>query len=356
MFASPPEWQGCITSILENPGLVVVIGSSDTGKTTFCAQLLNASVEAGLKTALVDSDMGQSEVGPPGTIGFAEVSHPVDKLSDLTARRMYFVGSITPVGNLVPTVIGAKRMVDEARSHGAKMVVVDTTGLVRGVIARKLKTHKIELLSPDHIVAIQRAGEIDPLIAAFSKIEKFAIHNIGIPSQVRVKSPELRAARRHMRFARHLENADPHVIRLDDVSCWGTWFNTGVLLPWQQVRILERALKTRVLHAEKVGRGFYIVVGAAPSPANLASLEQELETKDITIALGAAFTHLYVGLADSNANLLDVGIVQAIEFRQRYMSVISKLKSVAPVCIIQFGLMRVRPDGSEIGKIRPGEI
>lgn len=336
--------------------MVVVVGNTDTGKTTFCMELVNAAAALGLKSALVDADIGQSDIGPPGTIGLALPTEPVERLSDLHIRRMYFAGATSPVGNMLPSVVGAKKMADEAREHGASLIVVDTTGLVRGIIARKLKTLKIDLLAPQHIVAIQRDREIEPLITAFSKVEKNVIHTLSVPPLVRQKSLELRAARRRLRYAKHFEGAESHVIRLDDVGCWGTWLNTGTPLPWQRVRFLERVLKTRVLHAESVGRGFYIVVDRAPEPPEAALIEEQLGTREISIVPGSTFTNAYIGLADSRANTMDVGIVQAIEFRQRYVSIITKLKSIAPVRIIQFGLMRVKPDGTELAKLRPGEI
>ena len=351
-----PEWRDCITSLVANPGLTVVIGASDTGKTTFCTQLLNAAVEAGLKAALVDADIGQSEVGPPGTIGLAELTHPVERLSDLPARRMYFVGATSPAGNMLQCVVGTKRMADAAAGHGAELTVVDTTGLVQGVIARKLKTYKIDLLSPAHIVAIQRKQEAAPLVAALSKIDKYAIHCVSATSAAQPKPPELRAARRRLRFTKHFEGAEPHVIRLDDVACRGTRLNAGRPLSWQRIGGLEKILKTRVLHAEAVGPGFYIVVERSVPTSGIGLLQAKARTKDVTLVEGSAFTNAYVGLLDSHGNTMDVGIVQAIDFGQRHMIALSPLKSVTPVRVIDFGLMRVRPDGTEPPKLRPGDI
>jgi polynucleotide 5'-hydroxyl-kinase GRC3/NOL9 len=351
-----PEWQDCIKSIIDNPGLVMVIGASDTGKTTFCTQLLNAAVESGVKCALVDADMGQSEVGPPGTIGLGEPVAPVELPGDIPVRRMYFAGTTSPVGNMLPSVVGTKKMVDEAKAHGAALVVVDTTGLVRGVLARKLKTHKVDLLAPAHIVVMQREHEMNPLIAAFSKLENATIHQPAVSESARPKSPEFRAARRRQKFARHFERAEDHTIRLDDVSCWGTWLNSGRLMPWQRVRLMEQILRTRVLHAEGTGQGFYIVVDRTPEAANVTALEERIGTREITIVQGNAFTYAYVGLADARGRLLDVGIIHAIDFRQRHISLITRLKTIAPVRIIQFGLMKVKPDGTELPKLRPGDL
>jgi polynucleotide 5'-kinase involved in rRNA processing len=119
---------------------------------------------------------------------------------------------------------------------------------------------------------------------------------------------------------------------------------------------LEYATRTRVLHAEATGQGYYIIVDKSPQLANVTALEEQLKTKEISIVPAGTFTYAYVGLADARGQLLDVGIIHAVEFRQRYVSVITKLQTISPVRIIQFGQMRVKPDGTELAKLRPGEI
>ena len=55
---------------LSNPQQVVlVIGATDVGKSTFCRFLVDSAVDRGLKTVFVDTDVGQSQIGPPTTIG-----------------------------------------------------------------------------------------------------------------------------------------------------------------------------------------------------------------------------------------------------------------------------------------------
>ncbi|MGB9618976.1 MAG: Clp1/GlmU family protein, partial [Armatimonadota bacterium] len=84
-----PEWQPAIAEIVASPGVAMVIGGVDAGKTNFCVQLANAGVEAGLPTAVVDADVGQSEIGAPGTIGMGLVENCIETLSEIPAKRIY---------------------------------------------------------------------------------------------------------------------------------------------------------------------------------------------------------------------------------------------------------------------------
>ena len=160
---STSERETLISEILSAPGVAMIVGAIDTGKTQFCYDLCMAGLEAGIPTAIVDADVGQSEIGAPGTVGMALVEKHVESLTDIKPRRLYFVGATSPGEHVMECAIGTKKMVDAALGLGAKLVVVDTTGLVGGWLGRKLKTYKTDLIRPDYLVGIEKKHEIDHL-------------------------------------------------------------------------------------------------------------------------------------------------------------------------------------------------
>jgi polynucleotide 5'-hydroxyl-kinase GRC3/NOL9 len=350
------DWQETIAAIIGDPGVVVVVGDVDSGKTTFTKDLVNAGVAAGIPTAVVDADTGQSEVGPPAAISMALVDQPVESLRQLKPRRLYFVGSTTPVNHFLPTIVGIKRMTEDAIALGAKLVVVDTSGLVAGIPGRRLKLYEIDLLGPKHVVGLRKARELDHILAVLSKIEKIKLHEVLVSPEAQAKPRGLRVARRSTQFYEYFRGADRHIIRLDDIVCWGTYFTTGRPVQWQHFRELERTLKTKVLHAEVVGRGMYIVADCKPGMENTEALIKRFGTRQFSIVCGTDFSNVLVGLADGNVNTIDLGIIEAIDFKQRHMAVITPAATITPVKIVQFGSMRVSPEGVELGRIKPGEI
>ncbi len=116
-----PDWQPTISEIVAAPGVAMVVGAVDTGKTRFCLELCRAALEAGVPTAIVDADVGQSEIGAPGTVGMAMVDRPVEALSDLKPKRLHFVGATTPADHMLECVVGTKRMVDAALALGREV-------------------------------------------------------------------------------------------------------------------------------------------------------------------------------------------------------------------------------------------
>ena len=351
-----PEWRPCIEEMLASPGVVIVLGGSDSGKTTFCTELANAALAAEVPCAVVDADVGQSEIGPPGTIGLGIVESPITTTHDLRPRRLYFVGDVTPVGHLLQCVVGVKKLVDEALHRGAKLVLVDTTGLIRGTVGARLKTYKIDLVAPSYLVAIQSALEAEHVLRAFRHREGIAIRRLQAAAQARARSQEMRSGRRRLRLYEHFRMAERHALRLDELDCWGTWLNTGEPLQWQEARKLEGALDARVLHAERIGSGLYVVAGARSAAARTGLALEELGAKEIALVPAANFSGVLVGLADSVGVVIEVGIVKRIDFVERTITVLSPIRSVAPIRRVIFGSLRVVEDGTEIGRLRAGEI
>ncbi|MHB9036141.1 MAG: Clp1/GlmU family protein [Armatimonadota bacterium] len=350
------EWKETISEIASSPGVVMVVGGVDTGKTNFCMRLCNAGYASGIPTAVVDADVGQSEIGAPGTIGMALADREIESLSDLRAKRLYFVGSTSPVGHMLESAVGSKKMVDAAIALGARLVIVDTTGLVDGPLGRKLKTYKADLIRPDYLVGIEKLKEIDHLLVPFTKVSSTKVRRLVSSDEVRTKPPEFRAARRRLNFYKHFHDAPGHIIRLDDVCCWNTWLGTGRPVKWQYMKSAEDLMKCRILHAEVTGRGIFMISDGQCRPGGRRDIEELFKTSNITIARGEAFHNLLVGLADENANTINVGLIQAIDFKQRFMFVLSPLKTISPVRVVQFGAVRVTGEGKEIETLKQGEI
>ena len=351
-----PEWTETITQAVSDPGVVMVVGAVDTGKTHFCLQLCNAALEAGIPTAVVDADVGQSEVGAPGTIGMAIVDRTVEALSDLKPKRLYFIGATSPVRHLLESAIGVKKMVDAGIDKGARMVVVDTTGLVDGPIGRKLKTYKTDLVRPNYLIGIQRRREIEHLLVPFTKLAPIKVRKVSSASEARRKPAEFRAARRRLNFYNHFHDSHGHIIRLDDVCCWNTWLGTGRPMKWQYIKFVEDALKCRVLHAEVSGSGIFIVAEGPCRREGRVALEEEFKTSRITLVAGSSYQNLLVGLSDENGVTLNVALLQAIDFKQRFMFALSPIKTISPVRIVQFGSIRVTKEGEELGTLRQQEL
>ncbi len=195
----------------------MVIGAPDVGKTTWIAfAASHLASRSTLPIAIVDADIGQASIGPPGTVGMTLIEHPpaaVGAFARLPCHAMVFVGSVSPLGHLLQLITSTARLVDTAKQQGAQTVLVDTTGLVSSGIGFQLKLRKVELLRPTHIVAIQRHTELEPLLTVVGMHPGCRTHRLRISHRSRSRTIAERAAYRAERFTDYFALAQPLALR-----------------------------------------------------------------------------------------------------------------------------------------------
>ena len=195
---------------------VMVIGGSDTGKTTLIEQLADL-LAASSAVAIVDADMGQSHIGPPTTIAWGLVKEQFPGWDNVDAADYYFVGATSPYKHVLPTVVGAKLICDAARS-AAPYMIVDTTGLITGSVGCALKWGKIDAVQPDMVLAVQKAYELESILIPYAHMSAPLIVRIESPDVVVSKSVDQRTAHRERMFARYFARSSVIELSAEKVS------------------------------------------------------------------------------------------------------------------------------------------
>ncbi|MFN2490235.1 MAG: Clp1/GlmU family protein [Actinomycetota bacterium] len=197
------EHEAAFERLSANPGVVFLLGGIDTGKTTFGIELVKRATHAGISSAIVDADIGQSTVGPPTTVGLKLTTGMADVGRDTVrpADGLAFVGSITPRGHLLSLVTATAKLVVKAREAGCRLVVVDTTGFLSGVNAQTLKYFKMDLVAPDVVVAFERGGELEPILGIAQRFTPAEVIELPVANEVSTRSVDERAAFREEQFA-----------------------------------------------------------------------------------------------------------------------------------------------------------
>lgn len=213
-------WNDLSEAIAREKGIVLILGATDTGKSTLAKFLVSNLCLGGIHVALVDADIGQSFLGPPTTIGLSFFDKPPDWSCPISAE-IFFVGSTTPEENLSRHLEGVKKMTDRSLSIGAQVVLVDTTGLVSGELGKELKGRKIDLLTPRLLVALQRFDELEPLLGPYEERRSFEIFRLPVSRAARTRSREERKAYRAMKFRSYFEPSQVRSLNLAAISLEG---------------------------------------------------------------------------------------------------------------------------------------
>jgi polynucleotide 5'-hydroxyl-kinase GRC3/NOL9 len=192
--------------------VTLVLGASDTGKTTLVAGLASALADPDHPVGVVDADLGQSDVGPPTTVGLGRVHGPIERLDDVEAIGLEFLGMMSPARCMRETAEATARLVGRALDERCARVLVDTSGLVEGDFGRALKRIKIDRVRPDLVIALERAQECAPILAAYADGPP-AILRLPAAATRRRSAAERRRGRRRALDA-HLAGASPVTLDL----------------------------------------------------------------------------------------------------------------------------------------------
>ena len=207
----PPSWAEALDRIVSSGGCYLVLGGTDTGKSTFCRLAVERLRTAGKVPALVDGDIGQSQFGVPGTIFGLRWGGPQSKEQQTLAT--FFVGAVSPRGAALQCLAGICRVTSVLRAARSDALLVDTTGYIRGPAAVELKQAKVAALQPAAIVLIQRGREAETIVQAGPCADD-QVWRLECPAAVAVRSREQRRERRRAKFARYFSKASAYLLGL----------------------------------------------------------------------------------------------------------------------------------------------
>ncbi|RWS10052.1 CLP1-like protein [Dinothrombium tinctorium] len=192
---------------------VMVCGPTDVGKTTLCRILLNYAVRRGRNPMYVDFDVGQGNIGIPGTVGCTVIERPADVEEGFSQAAPFVLhfGSITPSSNLslynklitrLAQVVSIKNEADSKVKHSG--AVINTCGWVTGGGYKSL-LHAAKEFEVDVILVLDQErlyNELARDLPSFIKII-FTPKSGGVV----VRSPEFRREARSARIREYFYGA-----------------------------------------------------------------------------------------------------------------------------------------------------
>lgn len=176
--------------------------------------------------ALVDAGLDRPAVGVPTCLGLA-LTRPWR-----APAALWFVGDLDPRRRPLPAVVGASRLVAEARRRGARAVIVDGGPAMRngseasaakdlaGNDGRELQLHLALAAGVDQVVALQSNGYRSGALAGLTRALDTAgrsVHRVASAPELHPPSAEEAEAYRQRRFAAHFRDARTHRFGFDKV-------------------------------------------------------------------------------------------------------------------------------------------
>jgi len=313
----PDCWKDAADAILASEGFVstLVIGGVDSGKTSLCTFLANVALKEKRKVAVIDGDLGQSDLGPPATVGLARVATPIVDLYGAQAENIVFVGATTPSKAFNASLNALKTLKKESNEMNIDFLIINTDGWVEAEEAINHKNEIVRLFAPTAIIAIQEGDELKPLLDA---LRGFRIFVVESPKTVRKRSHETRKALRELAYRKHLKDAR--------FQCYP--------LSWIEIKGTNIETMDAFGSSEKgIDRNFPQASPIWYDEPNASVIVEDARNR-------------IVGLEDEKEKFLGIGILCSINLEKRIVKVYTSISERAK--IIRVGQIRLDKSGKEI--------
>jgi len=320
----PSSWVKAFEELLDpqvKPFTVMVIGTVDSGKTSFCTFLINKLLNEGEKVVILDGDSGQSDIGPPSTVSYVLVTKPVMDLFDLRAKDAFFVGSTSPSRATSKTVEGLVSLKTEILSNNPDFVIVNTDGWVEGEDAVNYKLQLVEKLNPDITFCLRQRDELASLLDALGKYRKFVIDS---PSAIRQRSREKRRSLRELGYVKYLRDfkvisIPMNWLKIEDNELIGLGRNFGSI---KQAGQIYEVLGMKPLHIAELQDKICIVIGKRRwiDPYRIEMLEEIMKKKVVVMHKGEE-EGLLMALYDARRKWLGIGLLGEIDYKRKVMKI-----------------------------------
>ena len=343
----PPSWENAAKEILslKKPVTVMVIGGVDSGKTSFCAFLANEALRKKWKTGVIDADLGQSDIGPPSTIGFNFITEPVKDLFEIKAEKAYFVGLTSPSGAVNRVMGGLTELKSRIMEVAVDFLIINTDGWVDGEDAAKYKIQLTETVSPSVVAGIQQGDELTPILTALKETKFLAVDS---PQLVQRRNREKRKILRELSYKKYLKQAKVQSFTLSWVKVEGSLLGAGSPLTPEHMEKTRNLLGTRPIYSEETLTQIFIVLrrNKSVTEEQVKEIEERFGKRAKVIREGEE-EGLLVGLQDERGRFLGIGILRGVDYKRKVMKVYTPVRE--KVSTIRFGQIKLDENGREIG-------
>lgn len=344
----PQSWRNAtekILSLQKRPLTVMILGKIDVGKSGFCTFLANMALKAKLRVAVVDGDLGQSDVGPPASIGFGRIKRLIKDLFEVNAEGVFFIGLTTPSSVMEKVIDGLAIMKKEAQEKtGADLLIVNTDGWIEGEDAAKYKLAMTEHIQPDIVVGVQQEDELTPILSNL-KTETITVE---APQAIKQRDREKRKVLRELGYKKYLKGAKVLIFPLSWMRIEGIPLGTGMSPRRLQMNKIQDLLGLSPLHSEETSTTILLVLGVQQwvHRDRIKAIEENFGKKVRVIREGDE-EGLLVSLHNVDGNFSGIGVLHRIDYQRKTMKVYTPAKG--KVSAISVGQIKLDKDCKELG-------
>ncbi len=335
----PASWHKTAEDILAlgKTTVVIIMGKVDSGKTSLCTFLANSAIKANLAAAIIDADLGQSDIGPPTTIGLAYINKPVMDLFYVDVGNTDFVGLTSPSGVEEYVVNCIADFKKRALRGKRNFLLINTDGWVEGEEAVQYKVMLMEAIAPNAVVGIEREKELAPIVG---KLVKNRVLTVEPSTAIKRRDRERRKTLRELSYKRYLRNAKVEGFPLKWAKIRGAHSSPSLFLTNGRLKRIEKTLGTQPIFCRETFETIWVALKQSQRLdfRRLHEAEEVLK-KRIRVVQKGDEKGSVVGLHDEKNKFLGLGIIYNIDYRREVIEVYTPVTQ--KVATIQVGKVRL---------------
>ncbi len=299
------------------PKRILILGGLDAGKTSL-ANFLYKSLE---NVALLDCDIGQKHILPPGTITLLQNKETFH----------WFIGSVAPSGFFGEILTGIQKLIQKLKKE---MLVLDPPGFIYNS-GEELQRQIIFTFEPDLIIALEkREGELAHILRYYKgKILKFSVTDF-----VKRHSKEERKRLRIEKWKNYFEKTNFFEVSFSQVSLSGSKIFQGRPVSEEEKALLKSLFKWEILWARFQEERWVVV------KREIERIFRNFNRDALFFIEEEVFKNLLSGLLDEEGICQGLCLIKEIDFQREVLKIETPLESLEKVKEIRFG--RIKFDGT----------
>src|SRR5262249_20310989 len=158
------------------------------------------------------------------------------------------------------------------------------------------------------------------------------------------------------RFSQYLREARPHDVHRSQVLFTDGWLFTGRPLDPRNLAAAGKALGKEIVYGEETPDGIRLVTRGSARALPPREARELFGRQRVAVTPAVGFQKLLGGVLEGGGRLSEIGLLQHGDFTRRPTRSPSPLRGEGALRVVRYGRLRLRPDGTEIGPVRPGDL
>ncbi|MDY0382825.1 MAG: Clp1/GlmU family protein [Atribacterota bacterium] len=351
-LAMPGDWIPIVQKLQSQDGTVIVLGKSDSGKTSLIKLLTYFLVKRNRNIGIIDLDIGQSTLGLPATIAISTVDKKKLKDGNIPIEHMLFIGMISPAGCIDRFLDRICKLYSISQKKKIDTLIVDTTGLVMGSIGIYLKSSLINRINPAALVALQSAQELEPILSQFESRPSLQIYRIKPCQNIVQRSWRDRKLRREKQFCHYFRDSRTREVDFTTTTIRDFNFGLSFCSDNDIVDTIKQKFALEPVYAEKIQNTVVLILQepqSFPGKDIFINIKKHLQVEQVISILPHWFQYFLISFNTTDGFSNGLGIIKNIDFEKKKITIYMPGSiSAENFSEIELGQVRVKPDGTEL--------